>query len=54
MTERFPMIDNMRRYGGHFLSKLGDAMAAADPENFEKLCKIFPDEVKKYSNFLPN
>lgn len=51
MTPKFPLIDNMRRYGGNFISKLADAMAAADPENYEKLVKTFPEITSKYSEF---
>lgn len=46
---KFPLIDNMRRYGGNFVSKLAEAMVAADPANFEKLVEAFPEIVKKYS-----
>lgn len=47
-TERFPLVDNMRRYGGNFVSRLADAMVAADPENFDRLCRAFPAIVNKY------
>ena len=49
MIRKFPLVDNMRRYGGNFASKLADAMVAADPVNFDKLCAAFPDIVEKYS-----
>lgn len=48
---KFPLVDNMRRYGGNFVSKLADAMVAADPENYGKLLKAFPDIVEKYTDF---
>lgn len=48
---KFPLVDNMRRYGGNFISKLADAMVAADPENYRKLLEAFPDIVEKYTNF---
>lgn len=51
MTPKFPLVDNMRRYGGNFISKLADAMVAADPENYGKLLEAFPDVVEKYTNF---
>lgn len=46
---KFPLVDNMRRYGGNFVSKLAEAMVAADPTNLEKLVEAFPEIVKKYS-----
>lgn len=42
------LVDAMRKYGGNFISKLADAMVAADPKNREKLLNAFPDEVSKY------
>jgi hypothetical protein len=39
----------MRANGGNFVSKLAEAMVAADPVNFDKLCAAFPEIVKKYS-----
>lgn len=47
-TPRFPLIDNMRN-GGTFVRKLADAMAAADPVNYEILVNAFPLIVAKYS-----
>ena len=41
----------MRRYGGNFLSKLADAMVAADPDNYRKLVEAFPEIIQKYSNW---
>ena len=41
MTPKFPLVDTMRRYGGNFVSKLADAMVAADPENFKILVEAF-------------
>lgn len=46
---KFPLVDNMRRYGGNFVTKLADAMVAADPANYEKLVKAFPEIVEKYT-----
>lgn len=43
------LIENMRRYGGNFVSRLSDAMAAADPVNFERICNAFPDIIEKYA-----
>jgi hypothetical protein len=39
----------MRRYGGNFVSKLADAMVAADPDNFKILVEAFPQIVEKYT-----
>ncbi len=49
MTPKFPLVDNMRQYGGNFVSKLADAMVAADPENFKILVDAFPQIVEKYT-----
>lgn len=46
--DKFPMVDNMRSYGGNFVSKLADAMVAADPQNYQRLCSAFPEIVEKY------
>lgn len=54
MTQKFPLVDNMRRYGGNYLSKLADAMVAADPDNFKRLCAAFPEIVEKYAEANPN
>lgn len=42
----------MRRYGGNFIGKLAEAMIAADPKNYKKLCDAFPDEVEKFSEWV--
>jgi hypothetical protein len=46
---KFPLVDNMRRYGGNFVTKLADAMVAADPQNYQRLCAAFPEIIEKYS-----
>lgn len=51
MTQKLLLIDNMRQFGGNFVSKLADAMAAADPDNYKKLVEAFPEIVEKYSNW---
>lgn len=48
-AEKIELVDNMRRYGGNFVSKLADAMIAADLQNFKRLCDAFPDVIEKYS-----
>jgi hypothetical protein len=45
----FSAIDNMRRYGGNFATKLADAMVAADPENYDRLARAFPEIIAKYT-----
>lgn len=50
LPEKFPMVDNMRRHGGNFMFKLADAMVAADPQNYSKLCLAFPEVIEKFSN----
>lgn len=47
-TQKFPLVDNMRAKGGNFVSKLADAMVAADPVNFSRLCDAFPEIVGQY------
>jgi 2-oxo-4-hydroxy-4-carboxy--5-ureidoimidazoline (OHCU) decarboxylase len=49
-TQKFQLINNMRRYGGSFVSRLADALSAADPQNTERIIKAFPDIVEKYSS----
>lgn len=39
----------MRRYGGNFVSKLAEAIVAADPDNLKVLVEAFPQIVEKYS-----
>ena len=47
-VEKFPLVDNMRARGGGFVSKLADAMVAADPMNFSRLCDAFPEIIGNY------
>jgi hypothetical protein len=49
-VEKFPLVDKMRATGGNFVSKLADAMVAADPVNFSRLCDAFPEIVSKYGD----
>lgn len=48
-SEKIKLVENMRRYGGNFLSKLADALIAADPSNTDRLLAAFPDVVNKYT-----
>lgn len=45
---KFPLVDNMRAHGGNFVSKLAEAMVAADPVNFDRLCAAFPEIIEKF------
>lgn len=54
MNHKFPLVENMRRSGGNFVSKLADAMVAADPVNFDRLCAAFPEIVEKFSGVEAN
>jgi hypothetical protein len=49
-VDKFKLVENMRRRGGNFVSKLADALIAADPQNTERIIKAFPDIVEKYSS----
>ncbi len=49
-TQKFPLVDNMRAKGGNFVSRLADAMVAADPVNFSRLCDAFPEIVGQYKS----
>lgn len=42
-------LDNMRRFGGNFCSRLADAIAAADPGNRERLLSAFPELLQRYA-----
>ena len=48
-SEKIQLVENMRRYGGNFVSKLADALIAADPSNTDRLLAAFPDVVSKYT-----
>lgn len=48
VSPKFPMVDNMRRFGGNFITKLAEAMVAADPKNYQTLCNAFPEVVEEY------
>lgn len=48
-VDKFKLVENMRKYGGNFVSKLADALIAADPKNAKRIMEAFPDIVEKYS-----
>ena len=51
IEESFIISKNMKKYGGGFVSALGEALAKADPINKDKLAKAFPGYFKSYYNF---
>lgn len=50
VPDKFPMVDRMREIGGNFVSRLADAMVAADPENYRKLCVAFAEITERYQD----
>ena len=48
-AQKIQLVENMRRHGGNFVSKLADALIAADPSNTDRLLAAFPDVFEKYS-----
>jgi hypothetical protein len=48
-VDKFRLVENMQKRGGNFVSKLADALIAADPKNAERIMEAFPDIVEKYS-----
>ena len=50
VPDKFPMVDEMRRTGGNFVRRLADAMVAADPQNYARICVAFPEIIEKYGN----
>ena len=42
---------SMRRFGGSFVSSLGEALLKADPDNAKRIKKAFPDYWKRYTKF---
>lgn len=52
--EIYQTIRAMKKYGGDFVSRLGDAMLYADGHNLQRLIDTFPDYMESYgpaSNF---
>jgi hypothetical protein len=49
--QKIHLTANMQRYGGNFVTCIANAMIAADPDNFSRLCEAFPDLVEKYMNW---
>lgn len=49
--EILKISENMRVYGGSFMSAIGEALVRADSENTKKLTKAFAKEFERYLNF---
>lgn len=47
-TERFKLTEAMLKYGGNFTQKLAMAMRSADPDNFRRILKAFPEVLLEY------
>ena len=47
-VRKFAMINAMRKYGGGFVVSLADCFMRADSNNFNKLCRAFPEYVEQY------
>lgn len=45
------IAENMIRFGGGFISKLGEALQRADMENTKKLENAFPEYFKQYLKY---
>jgi hypothetical protein len=46
--ERIKVARNMVNYGGGFISRLGEALFHADPDNTAKIKQAWPDEWDRY------
>lgn len=44
----YVLTETMSRYGGSFISKLADAIRAADSLNKKKILDAFPELIKSY------
>ena len=49
--EEIEVIQKMMRFGGSFVASLGKCFMHADPINFKKLQKAFPEYWEEYKNF---
>ncbi len=48
--EEHKIIEAMERYGGSFVQALAAACWRADPNNFQRLKKAFPEYWREYSD----
>ncbi len=49
--EKRNVAGNMKKYGGSFVSYLGETIERADAENTRKIKNTWPDLWEKYKNF---
>ena len=48
MSERYYIIEAMKKFGGSFVQALGECLLLADDDNFQRLMIAFPEYIKKY------
>ena len=46
--EKLDVAENMKNYGGSFVSSLGEALIHADEENAERIKETWPEYWKQY------
>ena len=54
MTKYYDIAVAMKSYGGAFVSRLGEALAFADPNNVERIKAAFPEYWEEYSKLAQN
>lgn len=47
-NEQLKVVETMEKYGGSFVQALAQCFYRADPINFEKLLKTFPEYWNQY------
>lgn len=47
-AEDVRVLEAMRRYGGGFVSRLGEAALAADDDNLQRIKEAFPEYWREY------
>lgn len=47
-TQMFETAQRMIKYGGSFVSSLGQAMIYADPTNTKRIMNAFPEYIQEY------
>lgn len=50
-NEIIEISQNMQRFGGSFISAIGEALMKADAENERKLIEAFSDECERYLQY---
>jgi len=51
-TKNDKLLNAMITHGGGFVKSLARTMQVADPINYNKLCKAFPDIVRHYTQIV--